>query len=371
MRVVGSCLLVLLASLGLPALAAGELDASARHELQLMENKFFEHTFDAETDESRVERLEKLVFGEAKTGDDAQRLAGLASVTNIAASEAKPAPAQAPAKAPARPATAAQPPATQSQYDEDAPDQSDYPRITALENEILGKAYAGQPVPERLSRLETKAFGKVSASTDLSDRTDALQAYAEKKLHIKVPDATQDDNQIAQAPSGAPQAQASKGSKLLSFVGNSLLGGFGGPAGPSTYGATGYSPGLVGGFVPGFGGVRVRQREEAAYEQPQDDQDNDDGIIRHADDPAVYAASPPPPSAPMLTSIGWAEVQVFGMPNSNLHLEQRLVKLNEQLNVAPGQTGLQLMDDVRELVAAAQKYGQLKAVGSNARGVTQ
>ncbi len=38
--------------------------------------------------------------------------------------------------------------------------QADYPHVTALEQAILGQTFAGQALPDRLSRMETKAFGQ-------------------------------------------------------------------------------------------------------------------------------------------------------------------------------------------------------------------
>jgi hypothetical protein len=57
-------------------------------------------------------------------------------------------------------------------------DSSDYPRITQLEHEILGKTFVNEPVTQRLDQLERKAFGAPSTSDDLSARSDALERYA-------------------------------------------------------------------------------------------------------------------------------------------------------------------------------------------------
>lgn len=62
-----------------------------------------------------------------------------------------------------------------------APDS--YPRVSAIEQSILGQTFANEPLPTRLDRMERKAFGKASDSDDLSARTDALYDYADKTLH--------------------------------------------------------------------------------------------------------------------------------------------------------------------------------------------
>src|ERR1700733_10922441 len=46
-------------------------------DLERMEQKFFQHSYPKEELSARLERLEKMVFGEAKTGSDADRLAKL------------------------------------------------------------------------------------------------------------------------------------------------------------------------------------------------------------------------------------------------------------------------------------------------------
>lgn len=61
--------------------------------------------------------------------------------------------------------------------------QDAYPRVTAIEQAILGQTFAYEPLPTRLERMERKAFNKVSDSDDLSGRTDALYDYADKVLH--------------------------------------------------------------------------------------------------------------------------------------------------------------------------------------------
>lgn len=65
-------------------------------------------------------------------------------------------------------------------------DADSYPRVTALENAILGKSFVNEDLGARLARMEAKAFGTASTNPDLGARTDALQNYAEQKLHKKL-----------------------------------------------------------------------------------------------------------------------------------------------------------------------------------------
>jgi hypothetical protein len=157
--------------------------ASAQSQsLDSLENHFFEHTYKTDSTDNRLTRLEKLVFGEARTGSDQDRLAQLSSAVP--------------------PAPAAPPPSTQtgagssgnnlasnggsssqSSGDDQADTQSgtDYPRVTELEKVMLGKTYTNEPIKHRLDQLELKAFGKTKSDEDLADRTDRIAQYADKK----------------------------------------------------------------------------------------------------------------------------------------------------------------------------------------------
>ena len=78
-----------------------------------------------------------------------------------------------------------------------------YPHIDSLEMTILGETFADDPLKDRVSRMEVKAFGSASTNPDMSQRTDALEAYAEKKLHKRpLPQNNEDDT----ASSGSPHS---------------------------------------------------------------------------------------------------------------------------------------------------------------------
>lgn len=217
MKLVIFCLTLSLAALtGGIALAQGS--GSAGPALGLLEQKYFEHSYDSDPVAVRVARLEKLIYGDTRSGNISDRLANIVGlvaresetpvvgsgtrstasrayapalaakpdtndfsgaatgtgqrdvfrytpVTSFGSQGASPAPAPAPAPA------------------ADSGDYGDYPHVTVLENEILGTAYPQDSLPARLSRLELRAFGKDSAGSDLGSRTDALEQYAETKLH--------------------------------------------------------------------------------------------------------------------------------------------------------------------------------------------
>ncbi len=230
-----------------------------------------------------------------------------------------------------------------------SPSQEDYPHVTSLEQAILGQTFTGQSLTDRLSRMEIKAFGSASANPDLSERTDALEIYAEKKLHKQPSTPAQSD-----AATVNPQ-----GGGLLSKFGQALLGmtGVGGPG----IGGIGMGPGGMmapgmgfGGGGMGYGGM-ARGRRQAAQQQQQTPEAPP---VKHQEDPAIYQATPPDPSARLIVKVGWCEVKMFGHTFPNMHLPERLGQLNHELNLEPGKSDIQLMDDIGVMIKAVQSHKQ-------------
>jgi hypothetical protein len=65
----------------------------------------------------------------------------------------------------------------------------------------------------------------------------------------------------------------------------------------------------------------------------------------------------------MLTKVGWCEVKTFGHTFTPWHLTQRLEQLNQELNFAPGKYGIDLMDDVNQMIGAVLKRSASTASG--------
>jgi|GEM_PF-446532 len=214
--------------------------------------------------------------------------------------------------------------------DDDDDGVPDYPHIDSLEKQILGKTYIGQPLVDRLSRMEIKAYGKASPNPDLSQRTDDLDTYVENVLHIKSFSKTQErpddsigsdsDSQQTNA-GGSPQRKK----QIAALIGNSLLGMAG--------------LGFLGGVMPPSMSPARRDDVQISNNQPTS-----------TDDPLIYQPNIPPANTRMITKVGWCEVQTFGHTQSNLHLIDRLTQLNQKLNFAPGQSGMELMDDMDALM---------------------
>jgi len=70
-----------------------------------------------------------------------------------------------------QPADAQTAPSNATAYDDSG--HGNYPRVTQLEQDLLGQTYVNDPLPTRVGRLEMKQFGKVSTA-DLCDRLDKL-----------------------------------------------------------------------------------------------------------------------------------------------------------------------------------------------------
>lgn len=152
---------------------AGAAEAqSPGPDLSRLEVRFFQHDYPKDTLDQRLGRLEKMVFGEERSGSSYERLSNLMATIPNPVSEtdsSEPAePARKSGKEGNRDDAAADP--TYS-----PPDGSKYPAVTAIEHRLFGHDFAGEPVQKRLERLEIKVFGKVSGVEDLSDRVDRLK----------------------------------------------------------------------------------------------------------------------------------------------------------------------------------------------------
>ena len=186
MRVTVSCLAAALLLLNPCVQAESNLDQPTLQQLERLEQKYFGRSYSNESDSERAERLEKLVFGEASEGDPATRIKKIVGSTG---GETAPSPPVAP---PATSESNSQPDQTERPPEPSKVDsytstkdyvEDPYPRVTELENAILGQTYTGEQVTGRIARMEMKAFGHTTNDPDLSARADALEQYAEQKLH--------------------------------------------------------------------------------------------------------------------------------------------------------------------------------------------
>ncbi len=243
-----------------------------------LEIRFFQHNYPKDSQEARLDRLEKMVFGETKTGSEGERLQRLIGAVPVG--EATPSAGTAsssqsdslvdePRSRSSSPSSSrssssgsqssfqdddvartptgqsssgssrrSASPAPQVTADSDDDDtvktDEKYPAVTAIEQKTLGKDYAGEPVNKRLARLETKVFGKPSSnSLDLSDRVDALKQKTGidvARLAPKGADWADDDDDIATNPRAPVRrsdsyagASSNPREDAMSFSGRNLL----------------------------------------------------------------------------------------------------------------------------------------------------
>lgn len=206
-----------------------------------LEVKFFKHTYPKDEEAVRLERLEKMIFGESKSGAAEARLKALADTVPNLAEIAK---EEAQAASGASEETASSGSSSSSgnssnsvsaargkrgkAKDDSSNDlaeersktkpggqvlsgESKYPAVTALEQHIFNRDYAAEAVGDRLNRLETKVFGKPSKFTDLSERVDALKEKSRVDIARQAPpgsDWIDDDDDDINFPAPRPVARS-------------------------------------------------------------------------------------------------------------------------------------------------------------------
>lgn len=316
-----------------PAFAGNQTD----QDILKLEDKFFHTTYPKEPMDARLDRLEKMVFGEAKAGNEADRLTTLlGAVPNLdnpgdvdqtprtASSSRSVSPGQ----------QRTQPAGRGDDADEDDTETpapiGQYPAVSAIERKVMGKEFAQEPVGQRLARLETKVFGKPSTISDLTERTDRLKEKTGIDISRQVPVNSDwadedDDDDIFPTP---PRSVAKAGEDGKSFSGHdhrqsmrnafgmtnsSPRPSYGGNSASGMYGAGGYGSraqssgsGMYGGgsFGSGLFGRGGTASRSGAGTFADDDEDDFE-----ASDRAMPPAAPDrrmamrPPQAPPATGI--------------------------------------------------------------------
>lgn len=343
-----SSILALTLAFGQPLLATA-IDTGYSEQLELLEKQLLSTSYEKDPLPRRVERLEKLVFGEVRTGPLEERIVGLTTAVppkNEQEQEQEQDQEQLSNQ-------------TQEQAGSQEEETEKYPRVTALEEAVLGKTYTHDDLPARLARMEEKLYGKVEKEEDLGDRTDKIQDYVEKtmKKPLFQPDPKLYDSAGAQQQQQQedPQAKRSKVPGIINAVSTALFG----PV---------MAPGMGNAMSPamgtmGFGGIRVRNRadvqaeeeaREAEAERKEEAKEAEARTNKEIED-LVMAKKPPPPGSKTLIKLSWCEQMLFGRSYPEMHLTKRLEALNKELAYKPGRTGIQLMDDVDGLVTTVYK----------------
>ncbi|MBP7578226.1 MAG: hypothetical protein KA794_16070, partial [Candidatus Obscuribacter sp.] len=144
------------------ALPAHGQSAADNNTLDKLEQHFFEHNYPKDSTEDRLGRLEKMVFGEAKTGPVQSRITDLQSVV-AANQDAIPAGDTVAASSPSTTSNTSTSSQAQKQTQAPAPvstvaaaDSADYPRVDMLEEVILGQEFKQLSIQKRITQLEVK-----------------------------------------------------------------------------------------------------------------------------------------------------------------------------------------------------------------------
>ncbi|MCC7529797.1 MAG: hypothetical protein IT342_14840 [Candidatus Melainabacteria bacterium] len=335
-----------------------------------LEDKFFHKTYEKELMDARLDRIEKMVFGEAKDGDDAARLSSLVqAVPNLNGGEGSDsAPAQTARKGGgATGGGSARPPATAPQAEEEESDPApigNYPAIDAIEKKAFaGKTYSQEPVNQRLARLETKYFGKPSSSTDLTDRTDRLKAQSgidiTKNAPLNADWADEDDEDPTNIAPPSPVARRGGDSKTFSgrdmredfrkaglipqtsMPGSGAYGGMGSSgsaggrmgSGSGSYGSGSYG---MGAGTYGGGAAPAPRARPAITSQDFDDEDDDDlpppkSAMAPRTAPDIRASSPRAQGMGLNSQVTLMENEVFNKTFPKDALPTRLHRLEQSL----------------------------------------
>lgn len=348
------CLSILLSvSLNYKVFAEGSnLDKATLEKLSVLEKRYFGHSFDSDSDENRAGRLEQLVYGEESSAELKDRINRLvktapeeeAATTGSDSNKADKISGNKKQKQDKTANTSTEADANEIAGEKDKTETpAEYPHVNALEKAILGEVHANEALSSRLNRLEQSAFGAVSQSPDFVQRTDALDNYAQKKLHKNLALTPDYDSPKAQS---APATGVNK-QKVLASVANTVFGIAG-------LGAMAMGPKM--GPLSNFGGIRFQQRQADPNAPEQQ-------IFE--EDPSIRSSQPPPPEAKTLIKVSWCEDKVFGRTYANMHLTDRLRQLSQQLQYDTSKSGLELMDDISGFIRAVQAQAKTKPISTS------
>ena len=160
-------ILLLLFSINTESIA----EMSIHEKITAIENTIFGYDYKDESDEKRVERIEKNLYGQKKTGDIINRVDSIQNDTGLTIKKERP--------------LYSSNSSFQSKENLKLPELKEdstveYPIVDKMEEEILNTTYKNENIYSRLNRLEEKVFNKTS-SEDLNSRVDKLASVIRPK----------------------------------------------------------------------------------------------------------------------------------------------------------------------------------------------
>lgn len=128
-------------------------------DISAIEKDLFGVEYTEEQASTRLTRIEEFLFGEKKSGTNADRLKKITDTSGVSTEPKK---------------TENEKKIAEAEY---LPEDKNvtYPVIDMMEEKVFNKTYQGENVYKRVERLEKHTYGKISQG-ELSDRTDKLKA---------------------------------------------------------------------------------------------------------------------------------------------------------------------------------------------------
>ena len=145
---------------------------SIQDNITAIENTLFGYDYHGETDEKRVERIEKNIYGQKKSGDLAKRVENIKNDSGLTFSKQPSIENNSSSK-------------TLTRKDDDIPELKEdatveYLIVDKMEEEIFKTTYKNENIYSRLNRLEKSVFNKTS-DEDLNSRVDKLASVIRPK----------------------------------------------------------------------------------------------------------------------------------------------------------------------------------------------
>lgn len=146
-----------------------------------IETNMFGYDYNTEPEITRLERIEKHLYGEKRKGNIAQRIKSIQDDTGFTVVKAVPNQSQKNLQN------------TLPQLKEDS--SVEYPMVDKLEEEVFKTTYKNENIYSRLDRLETKIFNQTS-NDSLNNRVDKLASVVSPKKQIKREEPIYSDNDL-------------------------------------------------------------------------------------------------------------------------------------------------------------------------------
>lgn len=145
---------------------------SIQDNITAIENTLFGYDYQGETDEKRVERIEKNLYGQKKNGDLVKRVKNIKNDSGLTFSKQPSIENNSSSK-------------TLTRKDDDIPELKEdatveYLIVDKMEEEIFKTTYKNENIYSRLNRLEESVFNKIS-NEDLNSRVDKLASVIRPK----------------------------------------------------------------------------------------------------------------------------------------------------------------------------------------------